>query len=123
MSGYHYATRLYWDRAHGVVNHDGVQVVLRNVPRIPGLGQFEFIDYSPRTNMSRLCPFEGAPRVMSESETIAVMAWLDRMADAARRAVCNCCTYPQDGFERRSLAPRRASDVSDKWDGVERRKS
>jgi hypothetical protein len=80
--------RLCWSDARGVgtANCDGVLVRLRCPPVVPGLqDDVTELDFFSRQGELRIrCD---ARREMTGAECVAVVAFLERMAVAARRAV------------------------------------
>lgn len=83
MSGAYYLTRLLWDGHTGQAKHDGVSVELRHAPAV-GIEHLRYIEYCPGVRIFECRVGAEARRDLTAEERAACLAYLARMADAAR---------------------------------------
>lgn len=86
MSDALYPTRLRWCHTAGLARCDDVQLVLREVPVLPGLAGLTEIDYAPHI-VAQVRIGAEAMRDMSHDERHDAMALLQAMARCARDEV------------------------------------
>lgn len=76
-----YPTRLYWDGHKGVARHDGVEVILHEMPYVGTcIGAIDAIEYAPGLHVYEIQPRGDRRRDMSDAERDEVWSVLVRMA-------------------------------------------
>lgn len=100
--------RLRWVHDAGLMYSDGVTVVLRNAPKVPGMASYQSIIYVPQRGQHRVLPVEGAWRDLSDAECEVLAAWLKRVSESIHRAMALAATFPlvYAGVDRRQGARR-----------------
>lgn len=79
--------QLRWQHDRGMLHCDGVTVMLREPPHVPGLAPYEAITFVPEHERRSVRPVDAPWRELNDAECLVVEEWLSRVSASMHRAL------------------------------------